>query len=157
MKHKEKPLAEITLRKYEKPYKMEGRELIKKLCLSLGLLQPGDGRDVIVDVFCAVYLSETPKTAQDVENFVKKHRNEHKLTSLGITPANIRRQIKRLRDSHLVQKTGQTYHLNENLTLPELFSDKIERFYLPTLIERIKEYCHEAEKWKNGTMPKMQQ
>jgi len=44
------PLAEITLRRYEKPYLMEKRELVKKICLSLGFLQPGDGRDVIVDV-----------------------------------------------------------------------------------------------------------
>ena len=43
------PLAEITLRRYEKPT-TEGRDLVRKLCLSVGLLQPGDSRDVIVDV-----------------------------------------------------------------------------------------------------------
>ena len=42
------PLAEITLRKYESPYELGRRELVKKICLSLGLLQPGDSRDVIV-------------------------------------------------------------------------------------------------------------
>ena len=47
---KEVPLAEITLRKYEKPYNLKDRDLVKKLCLSIGLLQPGDSRDVIVDV-----------------------------------------------------------------------------------------------------------
>jgi hypothetical protein len=46
MKHKERPLAELTLRKYEKPYRLSGRELVRKLCLSLGLLQPADGREV---------------------------------------------------------------------------------------------------------------
>ncbi len=44
------PLADITLRRYEKPENFNGRDLIRKLCLSLGLLQPGDSRDVIVDV-----------------------------------------------------------------------------------------------------------
>ena len=44
----EKPLAEITLRKYETPYKLGKRELAKKICLSLGLLQTSDNRDVIV-------------------------------------------------------------------------------------------------------------
>ncbi len=43
------PLAEITLRKYEKPT-MSERELVRKFCLSIGLLQPGDSRDVVVDV-----------------------------------------------------------------------------------------------------------
>ena len=47
---KDTPLAELTLRRYEKPYDLTGRSLVKKLCLSLGLLQPGDSRDVIVDV-----------------------------------------------------------------------------------------------------------
>ena len=30
---KELPLAEITLRRYEKPYDLTSRELVKKLCL----------------------------------------------------------------------------------------------------------------------------
>ena len=44
------PLSEITLRRYEKPYNLPKRELVRKLCLSLGLLNPGDSRDVIVDI-----------------------------------------------------------------------------------------------------------
>ena len=47
---KDMPLAEITLRRYEKPANLSERELVRKLCLSVGLLQPGDSRDVIVDV-----------------------------------------------------------------------------------------------------------
>ena len=47
---KDIPLAEITLRKYEKPTNLKGRDLVRKLCLSIGLLQPGDSRDVIVDI-----------------------------------------------------------------------------------------------------------
>ena len=44
------PLSEVILRKYEKPYDSSQRELIRKVCLSLGLLQPGDSRDIIVDL-----------------------------------------------------------------------------------------------------------
>ena len=47
---KDIPLSEITLRKYEKPSGLEKRELVRKICLSLGLLQLGDSRDVIVDI-----------------------------------------------------------------------------------------------------------
>ena len=47
---KDAPLAEITLRRYEKPYEMSKRELLRKICLSIGLLQAGDSRDVIVDI-----------------------------------------------------------------------------------------------------------
>ena len=58
------PLAEITLRKYEKPYNLEGRELIKKVCLSLGLLQPGDSRDVIVDVLQVILDAKKEKKTE---------------------------------------------------------------------------------------------
>ncbi|MBW3022825.1 hypothetical protein KY308_01865, partial [Candidatus Woesearchaeota archaeon] len=47
---KETPIHEITLRRYEKPYSSSKRDLVKKACLSLGLLQPGDSRDIVVDV-----------------------------------------------------------------------------------------------------------
>lgn len=157
MKHKEKPLAEITLRKYEKPFQLKGRELVKKLCLSLGLLQPGDGRDVIVDVFSAVFLSNSPQTTKDIEEFVKTNRKNHELSHIGVTPANLRRQIKRLKDYSLLERAGNSYHLAEHLSLPDIFTEKIEKFYLPILTERIKEYCHAAEKWKNGKLPQMQQ
>ena len=46
---KDIPLAEITLRKYEKPYKTSKRDTVKKLCLSIGLLQPGDSREIITE------------------------------------------------------------------------------------------------------------
>ncbi len=52
---KDSALAEITLRRYEKPNAdWDNREAVKKLCLSVGLLQPGDSRDVIVDVLAVL-------------------------------------------------------------------------------------------------------
>jgi len=38
----ETPLMEITLRRYENPHNLNTRETLKKICLSLCLLQPGD-------------------------------------------------------------------------------------------------------------------
>ena len=46
------PLSEITLRRYEKPYNLKRRDLVRKLTLGMGLLNPGDSRDVIVDILC---------------------------------------------------------------------------------------------------------
>jgi hypothetical protein len=36
--------------------------------------------------------------------------------------------------------------------LHEVFSERIEKFYLPTIVSRVKEYCEavERERWKNG-------
>ena len=58
---KEIPLAEITLRRYEKPSNLTERELVRKICLSLGLLQPGDSRDVVVDIFNVLIIAKKEK------------------------------------------------------------------------------------------------
>ena len=137
---KEIPLAEITLRKYEKPYELKGRELAKKLCLSIGLLQPGDSRDVIVDVFEAVMRSKDGLSSEDVEKNVIEARKKHKLPMTGIASSNIRRQLKRLRDIFLVEKVANSYRITENAKLTEIFTEKIEQFYLKTIVERVKEY-----------------
>ena len=67
----EKPLAEITLRKYETPYKLGKRELAKKICLSLGLLQTSDNRDVIVDILLVLIEAQKNKESLDVEEIKK--------------------------------------------------------------------------------------
>ncbi len=137
---RETPLAELTLRKYEKPYDVRGRELVKKICLSLGLLQPGDSRDVIVDVFDALLRAKDGMSSEKIEARVKESRKLAKVQMKGIAPSNIRRQLKRLRDLYLVEKQGNTYRIAENAKLLDLFEEKIERFYLATILERIKEY-----------------
>ncbi|MBW3017920.1 hypothetical protein KY325_02060, partial [Candidatus Woesearchaeota archaeon] len=58
IKSRDTALAELTLRKYERPFKVKNRDLVSKLCLSIGLLQPGDSRDVIVDVLYALLLKK---------------------------------------------------------------------------------------------------
>ena len=47
---KDKPISEITLRRFERPFNEDKVSLIRKFCISLGLLQTGDSRDVIVDI-----------------------------------------------------------------------------------------------------------
>ena len=67
---KDTPLAEITLRKYEQPNNLIQRELIKKICLGLGLLQPGDSRDVIVDVLLVLINSKEALSSEKINDFV---------------------------------------------------------------------------------------
>jgi hypothetical protein len=158
MKHREKPLAEMTLRKYEKPYRLSGRELVKKLCLSVGLLQPGDGRDVIADVFLALLKAPEPVSLVQIEKSVKLSRKQHNLAMVGIASSNIRRQVKRLKDAFLVEKLGNAYRIAENAPLHEVFAEKIEKFYLPTIVSRVREYCEavERERWNHGpNVPKV--
>ena len=96
---KDTPLSEITLRKYEKPYQLGKRELVKKICLSLGLLQPGDSRDVIVDILMVIEEASKNKKAlssEEIKIKIEETRKQHNLELKGIADSNIRRQLKRL-------------------------------------------------------------
>lgn len=143
--HKEIPLAELTLRRYEKPYKLSGRPLIKKLCLSIGLLQPGDSRDVIVDILYTI-LTNPELNSKEIEEKVVESRKKNKLPLLGIASSNIRRQLKRLKNIYLIERVGNAYRLHENSDLPEIFSEKIESFYLKSIKDRVKEYFEAVHK-----------
>ncbi len=139
------PLAELTLRKYEKPA-VAGRELVRKVCLSVGLLQPGDSRDVVVDVFMVILESKDQLTSVEVERLVIEARKKANVAMLGIAPSNIRRQLLRLRDLMFVEKLGNYYRVAEKETLSALFSEKIESFLLHSTVKRVKEYLAAVDK-----------
>lgn len=146
---KDIPLSEITLRKYEKPANLEKRELIRKICLSLGLLQLGDSRDVIVDILMVLIEANKKKenlTSDEINLKVSELRKKYSLETKGLAESNIRRQLKRLRDYMLIDKSENKYYLTEHSTLAEIFKNSIEKFVLPQIIERVKEYLSELEK-----------
>lgn len=150
---KDIPLAEITLRKYEKPLNLEKRELVRKICLSLGLLQLGDSRDIIVDILMVLIEANKSKeklTSDDIGKKVEELRKAYSLDMKGLAESNIRRQLKRLRDYMIIDKTENKYYLSEHSSLKEIFTSSIEKFVIPQIIERIKEYLHELEKEKSS-------
>ena len=137
---KDIPLAEITLRKYEKPGELSKRDLIKKLCLRVGLLKQGDSRDVIVDIFYVLKEEGKEISSEAVREAVIKLRSELNLPLKGIAGSNVRRQLKRLRDMYLIERVGNDYRINEKESLIDLFEEKIEKFHLRSIIDRVKEY-----------------
>ncbi len=143
--HKDTPLAELTLRKYEKPANLSDRELIRKLCLTLGLLQPGDSRDIIVDIFYVMIKSKKEISSEEVREQVIKSRKQMNLPLIGIASSNIRRQLKRLRNLFFVEKIANTYRIAEKSSLTEIFEEKIERFLLQSIISRTKEYIKKVD------------
>ncbi len=138
------PLSEITLRRYEKPSSsMKRRDVVGKLCLSVGLLQPGDSRDIIIDIFYVLLAARAKKeelTSYEVRERVVALRREHNLTLLGIADSNIRRQLKRLRDLYLIEKVKNNYRVTEFETLSAIFTAKIEQYHFATIVQRVKEY-----------------
>lgn len=140
------PLAEVTLRKYEKPKNLSKRDLVRKICLSLGLLQPGDSRDVMVDVLQVMLETDEELSSSQVEKLTIENRKKNKLKMLGIAPSNIRRQLLRLRDLFLVEKVKNNYRIKEKSTLLSLFEENLEEYYLASIINRVKDYLKEADK-----------
>lgn len=145
---KEIPLAEITLRRYEKPYDSSKRDLVRKVCLSLGLLQAGDSRDIIVDIL--LILEEARKNKQWLNSFeirdkVSAARKDASQDEKGMAESNIRRQLKRLRDALLVDKQENKYRMSEFAPLSEIFESKVEKFLVPQILERIKEYLKKLD------------
>ena len=140
---KESPLAEITLRKYEKPSKSSERELVRKLCIFVGLWQPGDSRDIIVDILHVLLNAKKEKkelSSQDIEKIVISERKKQNLPLNGIASSNIRRQIRRLRELFLVEKVKNSYRITEFEDLTVIFEEKIRKFYLESIVGRVKEY-----------------
>ncbi len=134
------PLGELTLRKYEPPQKDDRRELVRKMCLSLGVLQPGDSRDVVVDVLLVLLEAENALSAKEIEHAVIDAREGAGLVMLGVAPSNIRRQLLRLRDIFVVEKTKNLYRIREEAPLVAIFEEHVERYYLRSITERVKEY-----------------
>jgi len=147
--YKDTPLAEITLRKYEKPYNIKDRELVRKLCLSAGLLQPGDSRDIIVDILHVLLKARKEKSeisSEDIRKKIIEARKENNLLLNGIASSNIRRQLKRLRAMFIVEKVRNLYRITEHDSLSAIFNDKIEQYLLQSVVSRVKDYFDVVDK-----------
>lgn len=139
------PLSELTLRRYEKP-NLQGRDLVRKLCLSVGLLQPGDSRDVVVDVFHVLLKEKKELNSEEIREKVIELRKKKNLPLLGIASSNVRRQLKRLREIFLVEKVINNYRIMENLSLNGIMEEKLEKFLVPSVLDRVKEYFKAVDK-----------
>ncbi|MBT3395142.1 hypothetical protein HOA59_00260 [archaeon] len=145
---KDIPLSEITLRRYEKPYATTKRELTRKLCLSVGLLQPGDSRDVVVDIFHVLLNNRHKKilmNSEEIKAKVISARKRHKLPIQGVASSNVRRQLKRLKDLYLVENIKNQYRITEFENMSVIFEKQIKNFYLNNILERVEEYFKEIK------------
>ncbi len=145
---KDLPLSEITLRKYEKPYRAEKRELVKKFCLSLGLLQPGDSRDIIVDILFVLLKARQEKkklSSEEIKAKVEEVRKRYSLEMKGLAESNIRRQLKRLRDLMLIEKRENLYYIAEFDKLASIVENRIEKFIVEQTLRRIEEYAEAVD------------
>ena len=59
---------------------------------------------------------------------------------VGVAPSNVRRQLRRLRELYLIEKVKNNYRITEKEDLSVIFEEKIEKFYLKSIVSRVKEY-----------------
>lgn len=139
----ETPLMEITLRRYESPHNLQKRDVLKKICLSLGLLQPGDSRDIIVDILLVLENAKASKkelSSTEIKDELIEMRKNHNLSLNGTADSNIRRQLKRLRDVLLIEKIRNNYRILEFMSLEDIFETKIKKIILDSVLSRNEEY-----------------
>ena len=132
---KERPLNNIILRRFEKPGN-NSEENLRKFCISIGLLQPGDSRDVIVDVLKIFLNARNEKRLLSID--------EIKIGKRGSSTPNIRRQVRRLIESGIVERVSGKYRIREFMNLSEIIDDIIKYQIEPTL-KRIKEYAEKID------------
>ena len=140
---KDMPLVDLTLRKFERPSNEDTYGLLRKFCISLGLLQPGDSRDIIVDIlnlFLNAKKEQKFYSSSDVESMLKQMKTE------GTAASNIRRQILRLEKIGLIEKTSKGYRIREFLGLSKIMDDYIRQFIIEPTFKRIHEYAEEIDK-----------
>ena len=134
---KEKPIFGICLRKFEKPSE-NLKENLRKFCISIGLLQPGDSRDIIVDILEILLRNKKEKKYLSIEDI------NSQINKKGKTMPNIRRQMRRLIELGIAEKTSNGYRIREFMDLNDLIDELLEFKIKPT-IDRIKEYGEKIE------------
>lgn len=135
---KDLPLQEITLRKYESPNNLSPAELAKKFLLSIGLIQPGESRDILVYIFQILLAAKRKRAQVSIEKFLEILKGRP-----GASPPNIRRQLRRLKEFKLVEKVDAGYKVSE-------ISRVVDKFIVPFIVEgsveRLKEYAKDLDK-----------
>ena len=84
-------------------------------------------------------------SSEEIIARVEELRKKYSLETKGLAESNVRRQLKRLRDAMLVDKSENKYYLSEYSSLKEIFENSIEKFVIPQTIDRIKEYLKELD------------
>lgn len=140
---KDTPLVDLSLRKFELPSDKNIDELLRKFCISLGLLQPGDSRDIIVDIFKLLLNAKKEQkfySSAEIEALLKQTKTK------GIASSNIRRQLLRLEKIGLAEKINNNYRIREFLGVHTILSDYIKQFIIEPTFKRIQDYAKEIDK-----------
>lgn len=129
MRRGERPLFEITLRKYERPKGDDPNELLRKFCISIGLLQPGDSRELVVTVF-KLLLTKSAVTVSDIQK-----------EAPDAAVSGIRRHLRRMVELKLVERQTNSYRLTEGESLSYIVSNLTRKYLVDEAFARVEDYA----------------
>ncbi|MFH0961378.1 MAG: hypothetical protein V1820_01705 [archaeon] len=130
------PISEITIRKFERPENIDKKVLIRRFCISLGLINSGDNRAGCVDVFEVIFNSKEPLSAEEVFESLGK-----KLALSGI-----RRHLRRLERIRILEHRNSKYQIAEGRNLSYCLKYVVKDYLIEDIFNRISEY---GEKLQN--------
>ncbi len=137
---KDTPLNEITLRRFEKPTNEDLKELTRKFLISIGLLQSGDSRDIISELFYKFVAASKRQEFLEVEEIMKSFEK-----TPGGAASNVRRHLRRLKELNLIERTAYGYRIKEFIPISELFKTHIIDYLVNPALNRISEYADKID------------
>lgn len=130
----EKPLIELTLAKYDKPTSMGKRELLRRFCVSVGLLQAGDSRDLMPKILDVLMGEREPQTLEQIMKKLPK-----------AAPSGVRRHLRRMMELRIVERHKKRYRLAEGESLEFIVKYLLKRYIDEEIFFRIEEYAEALE------------
>lgn len=137
---KDIPLDNITIRRFESSYNDNLKELCRKFLISIGLLQIGESRDIINELFYQFILAAKDKVYLPIDKIIIVFEKKE-----GGTGSNIRRHLRRLKDLNIIEKTPNGYRIVEFKPLNIIFKENIVEQLITPTIKRINEYAEKID------------
>ncbi len=142
--YKDRPLAEISLKEFEKPTSDYITNL-RRLCISLGVVSPGESRIAIVYIL-DILIKAREKKQKSLDSYAVV--KELYRRNVKIVYANVLRDIRKLISVGLVEKRDNGYRIKENLPINEILKTFIKPYIVDKIFNRIIEYADAIDRNK---------
>ncbi|MCW1294170.1 MAG: hypothetical protein OH316_00265 [Candidatus Parvarchaeota archaeon] len=139
---KDKPLYRVVLSEFEKPT-ADYFSNLRRFCISLGLVNPGESRIGIVYILDILLRSRKDKTGGlSSYDIIKKLYS----SNVKIVYANILRDLRKLIAAGLVEKIDGNYRIKENMDLPEIMDKFVRPYIIDRVLKKIGDYASAVER-----------
>ena len=140
--YKDEPLSGISLNEFERPTN-DYNTNIRRLCISLGLIRPGESRIAIVHIL-DMLLKARKKNPDGFDSYdIIKGLYKKKIK---IVYANVLRDLRKLISVGIVEKRNNMYRIRENMKLNEIITSFIKPYIIDRTLSKIEEYAKAVEK-----------